>query len=112
FENPLTVVTGGPSGEPLPGAQCTFCDEAQRVDVGGTDGITTNADFGWLYLNLNHATTRDATLGAGYINIAQAWVTTVMDAEGRFSVGFDAIQLDNANTAVSGGVQLPVLIKF
>ncbi len=110
FENPLTVTTGGPSGEPLPGSQCTFCDEAQRVDVGGTDGITTNADFGWLYLNLNHATTRDATLGAGYINIAQAWVTTVMDAEGRFSVGFDAIQLDNANTAVSGGVQLPVNI--
>ncbi len=107
FENPLTVVTGGPSGEPTPGAQCTFCDEAQRVDVGG-DGITTNADFGWIYLNLNHATTRDATLGPGYINIAQAWVTTVMDAEGRFSVGFDAIQLDNANTAVSGGVVLPV----
>jgi hypothetical protein len=108
FENPLTVVTGGPSGEPTPGAQCTFCDEAQRVDVGGSDGITTNADFGWLYLNLNHATTRDVTLGPGYINIAQAWVTTVMDAEGRFSVGFDAIQLDNALTAVPGGVVLPV----
>jgi hypothetical protein len=107
FENPLTVVSGGPSGEPTPGAQCTFCDEAQRVDVGG-DGITTNADFGWVYLNLNHATTRDATLGTGYINIAQAWVEVVMDAEGRFSVGFDAIQLDNANTAVSGGVILPV----
>jgi hypothetical protein len=107
FENPLTVVTGGPSGEPTPGAQCTFCDEAQRVQVGG-EGIQTNSDFGWLYLNLNHATTRDATLGPGYVNIAQAWVTTVMDAEGRFSVGFDAIQLDNANTAVSGGVVLPV----
>jgi hypothetical protein len=107
FENPLTVTTGGPSGEPLPGAQCTFCDEAQRVSV-GDDGITTNADFGWLYLNLNHATTRDALLGPGYANIAQAWVTAVMDAEGRFSVGFDAIQLDNANTAVSGGIVLPV----
>jgi|SRR6185436_18684919 len=107
FENPLTVVTGGPSGEPVPGTQCTFCDETQRVDVGG-DGITTNADFGWIYLNLNHATTLDAPLGPGYINIAQAWVTAVMDAEGRFSVGFDAIQLDNANTAVSGGVILPV----
>jgi hypothetical protein len=107
FENPLTVVTGGPSGEPTPGAQCTFCDEAQRVSVGG-DGITTNADFGWLYLNLNHATTLDAALGPGYVNIAQAWVTAVMDAEGRFSVGFDAIQLDNANTATPGGVVLPV----
>src|SRR5215213_621614 len=98
---------GGPTGEPTPGAQCTFCDEAQRVQVGG-EGIQTNADFGWLYLNLNHATSRDATLGAGYINIAQAWVTTVMDAEGRFSVGFDAIQLDNASTAIAGGVVLPV----
>jgi hypothetical protein len=107
FENPLTVVTGGPSGEPNPGAQCTFCDEAQRVEVGG-DGITTNADFGWIYLNLNHATTLDPALGPGYINIAQAWVSVNMDAEGRFSVGFDAIQLDNANTAVSGGVTLPV----
>jgi len=106
LENPLTIVTGGPSGEPTPGAQCTFCDEAQRVSVGG-DGIATNADFGWVYLNLNHATTRDATLGPGYVNVAQAWVSAVMDAEGRFSVGFDAIQLDNANTAVSGGVILP-----
>jgi hypothetical protein len=26
----------------------------------------------------------------------QNWVTTVMDADGRFSVGFDAIQLDSA----------------
>jgi hypothetical protein len=107
FENPLTVTTGGPSGEPTPGAQCTFCDEAQRVEVGGA-GIATNADFGWLYLNLNHATTNDAALGPGYVLIAQAWVTAVMDAEGRFSVGFDAIQLDNANTAVTGGVILPV----
>lgn len=107
FENPLTVVTGGPSGQPSPGAACTFCDEAQRVEVGG-DGITTNADFGWVYLNLNHATENDATLGPGYVNIAQAWVMATMDAEGRFSVGFDAIQLDNANTAVSGGITLPV----
>jgi hypothetical protein len=106
FENPLTIVTGGPSGEPTPGAQCVFCDETQSVHVG--DDITTNADFGWLYLNLNHATTLDAALGPGYINIAQAWVSVTMDAEGRFSVGFDGIQLDNANTAVSGGVILPV----
>jgi hypothetical protein len=30
---------------------------------------------------------------------SQAWVTVVMDASGRFSVGFDAIQLDNATRA-------------
>ena len=104
FENPRTVITGGPSGEPTPGAQCTFCDEAQAVRVGGTS-LPTNADFGWLYLNLNHATTLDAALGPGYINVAQAWVITKMDANGRFSVGFDAIQLDNANTtAPPGGI--------
>jgi hypothetical protein len=28
--------------------------------------------------------------------IAQAWVETTMDADGRFEVGFDAIQLDSA----------------
>jgi hypothetical protein len=28
---------------------------------------------------------------------SQAWVTAVMSAEGRFSVGFDAIQLDNVS---------------
>jgi hypothetical protein len=35
---------------------------------------------------------------------AQAWVTAVMDAQGRFSVGFDAIQLDSACTALHTGV--------
>jgi hypothetical protein len=41
---------------------------------------------------------------------AQAWVTAVMSAEGRFSVGFDAIQLDQANQTFQsnspGGVLL------
>ncbi len=31
----------------------------------------------------------------------QNWVTAVMDAEGRFSVGFDAIQLDNVTDPVT-----------
>jgi hypothetical protein len=30
-------------------------------------------------------------------------VTTVMDADGRFSVGYDAIQLDNATATTFGG---------
>jgi hypothetical protein len=106
-ENPFTVVQGGPSGEPIPGQQCIFCDEAQRVAV-GTE-LETPFDFGWLYLNLNHATTVDATLGAGYINIAQSWVTVSMTAhQGHYAVGFDAVQLDNASSAVPGGVVLPV----
>ncbi|HXT22206.1 MAG TPA: hypothetical protein VN923_15745 [Thermoanaerobaculia bacterium] len=108
-ENPFTVIQGGPSGEPVPGAVCIFCDEAQRVPVGPAGGVETPFQFGWLYLNLNHATTRDATLGPGYINIAQNWVTVSMTAhEGHYAVGFDAIQFDNASRAVSGGVVLPV----
>jgi hypothetical protein len=101
-ENPVTVQQGGPSGEPTPGALCIFCDEAQRVHV-GTD-FSVDEPFGWVYLNLNHATVNDAALGPGYDNIAQAWVSDVMSAEGRFSVGFNAIAYDNANTAVSGGI--------
>jgi hypothetical protein len=106
-EEPLVVQAGGPSGAPSPGAQCIFCNETQRVAV-GTDLDTGLFDFGWVYLNLNHATTLDAALGPGYVNIAQAWVVDVMSAEGRYSVGYDAFQMDNANTAVSGGAVLPV----
>lgn len=81
-----------------------FPDEAQSVDV---IFIPISANFGWLYLNLNHSTPLDFGLGKGYVNIAQAWVETVIDSEGRFSVGYDAIQLDNANTAPFGGRIIP-----
>src|SRR6185503_7514287 len=108
-ENPFTVVQGGPSGEPVPGEECVFCDETQRVHVGAASGLDTPFNFGWFYLNLNHATSRDVLLGPGYINIAQNWVTVIMTANaGHYGVGFDAIQLDNARRAVSGGVILPV----
>jgi hypothetical protein len=100
-ENPVTVQQGGPSGEPTPGAQCIFCDEAQRKHV-GTD-FSVDEPFGWVYLNLNHTTVNDAALGPGYIGRAQAWVVDVMNAEGRFSVGFDAIAYDNANTQTAVG---------
>ena len=101
-ENPVTVQQGGPSGEPEPDAQCFFCDEAQRVAV-AAPRFTLAQPFGWLYLNLNHTTTLDAALGPGYIGRAQAWVVTTMSARGRFSVGFDALALDNANTQPNVG---------
>jgi len=72
--------------------------EAQRTVIGGASFPVT-PDFGWIYANLN-------TTIAGNPNppedpaAAQAWVTIVMDAQGRFSVGFDAIQLDSACTAL------------
>jgi hypothetical protein len=38
---------------------------------------------------------------------AQSWTTAVMTAGGRFSVGFDAIQLDNANTPSTTIIPIP-----
>ena len=51
-----------------------------------------------MYLDLNHKKP-DSLFGT----TAQAWVTTVISAAGRFSVGFDAIQLDNARDSTPGG---------
>jgi hypothetical protein len=66
-------------------------NEAQRVSV--ADDLLSPFDFGWVYLNLQHS-----ELIAGYADdAAQSWVITVMDAAGRFSVGYDVLQLDNAN---------------
>ena len=89
-ENPDIIVTGPvPSPVPPGEAQVVCPIETQLVSVGGAD-LPTAFDNGWVYLNLNH------DVPNGPLGIAQAWVTTVMSAEGRYSVGFDAIQLDSA----------------
>jgi len=56
-----------------------------------------------MYLNLNTST------GGVFDPTAQAWVTTVMSASGRFGLGYDAIQLDNAlyTNGTSGFVLIP-----
>jgi hypothetical protein len=100
MENPQDLCfTGDVVSPPLGGAQTCFPLEAQRVSLQGGNVIgsdpTPDAAFGWLYLNLN-TTVSGVSYPAANPAIAQAWVTTVMDADGRFSVGFDAIQLDSA----------------
>ena len=94
---------------PIGGADTCFPLEAQRVSLAGGnipgDDPTPPYDFGWMFLNLN------TTVAGGLFNpTAQAWVTTVMDADGRFSVGYDAVKLDQANqtfqSAAPGGVIL------
>jgi hypothetical protein len=57
-------------------------------------------DFGWLYLNLNTTVPAAGNNPPEDPTAAQAWVTAEMDAAGRFSVGFPAIQLDSACTAL------------
>ena len=83
-ENPITQGQG-PSGAPtivdIPFPWCT-----NKAEVG--EDITIDAPFGWLYLNLN-----DGNPAQEYFR--QAYVTSTMDAVGRFSVGVDAIALNN-----------------
>lgn len=88
-----------PVSPPLPNEGIIpFPAEAQRTAVDGED-FPVSFNFGWLFLNLN------ATVAAAGNNppedplAAQAWIETIMSAEGRYSVGFDAIKLDSATAA-------------
>lgn len=75
---------------PCPGGTTPFPAEAQRVEV-GSDILPVGDDFGWLYLNLN-----TAVAGSPFAdNYAQAFVSTVMDASGRFSVGWQGVAFNN-----------------
>ena len=106
-ENPEVPQTLPVSPQP-PGDQIIpFPAEAQRTAVDGED-FPVSFDFGWLYLNLNHTVNIDPREDP---DAAQAWVTAVMDADGRFSVGFDAIQLDNATRAFHGAPGLMVVCR-
>jgi hypothetical protein len=79
--------------DPIRGA---IANAAQRADI--VDGLLVPFDSGWIYLNLQQG---DTVYQDPY---AQMWVVATMDANGRFSVGFDAIQMDNANTPVTHNV--------
>jgi hypothetical protein len=72
-----------------------FPAEAQRTAVDGED-FPVSFDFGWIFLNLNTTVAAAGSNPPEDPAAAQAWVTVVMDASGRFSVGYDAIQLDSA----------------
>jgi hypothetical protein len=74
-----------------------FPAEAQRTQIDGPD-FPVSFDFGWIFLNLNTTVLAAGPNPPEDPAAAQAWVTVVMDANGRFSVGFDGVQLDNANT--------------
>jgi len=87
-ENP-TLVEESNFSPGIEGEDILVCRwEATRTEVGGPD-FPVDPDFGWLYLNLNTST------GSVVDPFAQAWVTAIMSADGRFSVGFDAIALSS-----------------
>jgi hypothetical protein len=98
-ENPDIPASFPVSPQPPVSGIIPFPAEAQRTRVGGS-ALPVPFDFGWLYLNLNTTVTAAGNNPPEDPAAAQAWVTAVMDAQGRFSVGFDAVQLDSAATAL------------
>jgi hypothetical protein len=97
-EQPFVVPPSPIAPQPPTPGILPFPAEAQRTKVNGPD-FTVPFDFGWVFLNLNQSS---AVAGANPPEdplAAQAWVEVVHNAEGRFSVGHNAIQLDSATNA-------------
>jgi hypothetical protein len=88
-ENPEVAEVGGPSQPDITEDIFPFPWCTNRTTVGGVE-LPATPPFGWLYLNLNNA----AGAATGPFDHHQAYVQAVMDATGRFSVGIDAVQLN------------------
>ena len=113
-ENPVTVQGPPVSGVPDAPGLDPFPEETQRVTVGGPAlPVPAGWEFGWMYLNLNHDTAGSGPAGGVFNTFAvdplsaQAYVSAVYSALGRFSIGLDAIQLDSACDPFTGTI--PVL---
>jgi hypothetical protein len=89
-ENPDEACTVSP----CPQADILFPIEAQRVSVADLDLAQQS---GWMYANLNQVWLVEFGKGqfAPGVFAAQAWVEAVHSAEGRFSAGLPAVQLDS-----------------
>ncbi|HEY0784125.1 MAG TPA: hypothetical protein VGE98_16830 [Thermoanaerobaculia bacterium] len=67
----------------------------QRVHVGGPD-LPVPFTCGWLYLDLNTTVAAAGSNPPEDSQAAQGWVSVLMEANGHFGVGFDALKLDSA----------------
>jgi hypothetical protein len=82
-----------------------FPAETQSTVV-GSDRLPVPYNFGWLYLDLNTTVPAAGNVPPEDPAAAQAWVEVQMNAEGRYEVGYSAIQLDSAcvaNHVIPGG---------
>jgi len=79
FDQQENPEEGGCTVSPCPEELPLFILEAQRVPVSALDFTPQS---GWIYLNLNQ--------GGAH---GQAWVTSVYNAEGRYSAGIAALQM-------------------
>ncbi|MBI2212524.1 MAG: hypothetical protein HYU52_02670 [Acidobacteria bacterium] len=105
-ENPVTQE--GCSVSPCPTEDVLAIPaEAQRVIV-GSDQLPVVEDFGWLYMNFNTTVAGDPHADV----YAQAFVSANMDASGRFSVGFQAVSLNQlCNTGILDGLNQNVSLS-
>ena len=94
-ENP-TVICFEPGGGVIsppenPEDPLCFPLETGRYHV-GDEGLTPPANFGWMYLNLNHV------FPGGELTFpyAQSYVTRAHNASGRFQVGLQAVEMAHA----------------
>jgi hypothetical protein len=94
-EHPQVPQTVPVSPQPPQQGITPFPAETQRVSVGGT-AFPVPYKFGWLFLDLNTTVAPAGSVPPEDPAAAQAWVSTLLQASGRYSVGFDAIQLDSA----------------
>jgi hypothetical protein len=101
-EQPQVAQSFPVSPQPPQTGLIPFPAEAQRTRVGSAE-LPVPFNFGWLYLDLNTAVAAAGNNPPEDPLAAQAWVTIEMEAQGRFSVGFDAIQLDSACAALHTG---------
>ncbi len=101
-ENP-DIPESSPFSPVIPGTSLIpFPWEANRTAVGGDD-FPVPFDFGWLYLNLNSAV---AGSQVPFEPLMQNWVTALMSANGRFSVGFDAFSMGNVTDPATASDEL------
>jgi hypothetical protein len=75
-----------------------FPAETQSTIIGGLS-LPVPYSFGWLYLDLNTTVTGQQP-GLTDTAAAQAWVEVQMYSNGRYEVGFSAIRLDSACSAL------------
>ena len=97
------VPQSSPVSPSTPGSVAPFPAESQRVAVGGPS-LPVPFNFGWLYLDLNTTVTPAGAVPPVDPAAAQAWVAVkIATSGGLYSVGYDAIQLDNANHPIHTG---------
>jgi hypothetical protein len=83
----------------VPGGIFPFPAEANKTHVNAPN-LPVPFPFGWMYLNLNTTVPLAGSNPPVDPAASQAWVMTLHDASGLFSVGYNATQLDSAVSAL------------